>query len=341
MLSWAPSSESDLAGYNLYRSTSAEGEYIKVNPALITCTSYLDIGLAPNSDYYYKLSALDRSDNESVLSDAVNVKTFTIEEAFPVYLRYGGIVITSEGSYERIESGINDNSLQSAWVEKIEFLDKMGNLVNSASGTDIFDSNQLKPGEGLLVYLNYPLGFAPDISGWQVRWHCLDAEGEAFVAIATIPDTTAPLISNVAASNITKISAIITWTIDEPATSQVEYGLTTAYGTTTTLDSTLVTSHSVTLSGLSADTTYHYRVKSRGAAGNEAVSEDNAFTTAQPTLDTLTVHFIDVGQGDSILIDLGDIEVLIDGGGKTPGVTEYLNNYVDGALEVMIATQTT
>jgi hypothetical protein len=154
-------------------------------------------------------------------------------------------------------------------------------------------------------------------------------------------DTTAPVISGGTASGITAFSSVITWTTDEPATSQVEYGLTTAYGTTTTLDSTLVTSHSVTLSGLSADTTYHYRVKSRDAAGNEAVSEDNAFTTAQPTLDTLTVHFIDVGQGDSILIDLGDIEVLIDGGGKTPGVTEYLNNYVDGALEVMIATQTT
>jgi len=59
-----------------------------------------------------------------------------------------------------------------------------------------------------------------------------------------------------------------------------------------------------------------------------------------PTLTAkeLTVHFIDVGQGDSILIDLGEIEVLIDGGGKSPGVTAYLNNYVEGALEVLVAT---
>lgn len=52
----------------------------------------------------------------------------------------------------------------------------------------------------------------------------------------------------------------------------------------------------------------------------------------------LTVYFIDVGQGDSILIDLGDIEVLIDGGDRGPGVLNYLSSYVDGALEVMIAT---
>jgi competence protein ComEC len=52
----------------------------------------------------------------------------------------------------------------------------------------------------------------------------------------------------------------------------------------------------------------------------------------------LQVHFIDVGQGDSILIDYGTTEVLIDGGEKSPGVTDYLKKYVDGDLEVMVAT---
>jgi beta-lactamase superfamily II metal-dependent hydrolase len=54
--------------------------------------------------------------------------------------------------------------------------------------------------------------------------------------------------------------------------------------------------------------------------------------------DTLSVHFIDVGQGDSILIDLGETEALIDGGGKSSGVVSYLHAYVDGELEVMVAT---
>jgi competence protein ComEC len=68
-------------------------------------------------------------------------------------------------------------------------------------------------------------------------------------------------------------------------------------------------------------------------------------TTAAPLPSTpvltkgeLKVHFIDVGQGDSILIDLGETEVLIDGGEKSPGVVPYLEGYVDGPLEVMIAT---
>lgn len=61
--------------------------------------------------------------------------------------------------------------------------------------------------------------------------------------------------------------------------------------------------------------------------------------TPTPTPTTnLQVHFIDVGQGDAILLDLGDTEVLIDGGGRSPGVTEYLEDYVNGSLEVLIAT---
>jgi beta-lactamase superfamily II metal-dependent hydrolase len=52
----------------------------------------------------------------------------------------------------------------------------------------------------------------------------------------------------------------------------------------------------------------------------------------------LIVHFIDVGQGDAILIDLNETEVLIDGGDRSPGIVPYLKDYLDGPLEVMIVT---
>ena len=87
-----------------------------------------------------------------------------------------------------------------------------------------------------------------------------------------VPDTTPPTISSVSASSITQNSATITWTTNENADTQVEYGLTTAYGSQTTLDLSLVTSHSVSLSGLLASTLYHYRVKSKDASNNLATS---------------------------------------------------------------------
>jgi glucose/arabinose dehydrogenase/PKD repeat protein len=93
-------------------------------------------------------------------------------------------------------------------------------------------------------------------------------------------DTTAPTISSRTATAITSNASTITWITDEPATSQVNYGTTTSYGSTTPLDPALVTSHSVQLSGLSANTTYNYRVRSRDAAGNERVSSNSQFKTA-------------------------------------------------------------
>jgi hypothetical protein len=93
-------------------------------------------------------------------------------------------------------------------------------------------------------------------------------------------DKTPPVISGVGASDITTSTATITWTTDEWATSEVEYGLTTSYGSTASPAlPALVTSHSVTLSDLSAGTTYHFRVKSKDASENEAMSGDFTFTT--------------------------------------------------------------
>ncbi|WP_297363875.1 NAD(P)H-dependent oxidoreductase subunit E, partial [Thauera sp.] len=93
------------------------------------------------------------------------------------------------------------------------------------------------------------------------------------------PDLTPPVISNVASGNITQTSATITWDTDEASDAQVEYGLTAAYGASSPLNANFLTAHSVVLSGLTAGTTYHYRVKSRDAAGNLATSNDFTFTT--------------------------------------------------------------
>jgi type VI protein secretion system component Hcp len=92
-------------------------------------------------------------------------------------------------------------------------------------------------------------------------------------------DLAPPVLSGVASSGITSSAATITWTTNEAADSQVEYGATTAYGSSTALNPALVASHSQTLSGLVSSTTYHYRVKSRDAAGNLATSADFTFTT--------------------------------------------------------------
>lgn len=92
-----------------------------------------------------------------------------------------------------------------------------------------------------------------------------------------------PVITNVQATNITESSARISWTTSTAADSKVEYGLTTTYGSTATT-ATLVTGHLNVLSGLTQGTTYHYRVSSKDAYGQTAVSADFTFKTVADTV---------------------------------------------------------
>lgn len=127
-------------------------------------------------------------------------------------------------------------------------------------------------------------------------------------------DTIPPSITNISAQDISGTTATITWITDEPATSSVEFGEPTDYGSSTPLDENPLLAHSVSLSGLEPDTTYRYRVRPQDSSNNEAVSDDYTFTTAGSVSGQLAVHFINVGQGDAILVDYGTYEMLIDGG---------------------------
>lgn len=92
-------------------------------------------------------------------------------------------------------------------------------------------------------------------------------------------DTTPPVISSVATNNITSTSANVTWATNEVADSYVEYGPDTSYGSGSAIDSTMVTSHTRTLTSLASATTYHYRVVSKDPSGNIGRSSDVTFTT--------------------------------------------------------------
>ena len=100
------------------------------------------------------------------------------------------------------------------------------------------------------------------------------------VTMTVSNDLTPPVISGVAASTLSPFVAIVSWTTDEASDSQVEYGPTTAYGSLAPLTPALGTAHAQTVTGLAAGMLYHYRVRSRDAAGNLAVSGD--FTGTMP-----------------------------------------------------------
>ena len=111
----------------------------------------------------------------------------------------------------------------------------------------------------------------------------LPSDTPAPTATLAQTDTTPPAITEINVPSIDETSATITWTTDEPATSQVKYGLEDTYGKTSDIDEQLTTSHTVTLTGLKTDTVYHYRVISNDISGNETISAvDNTLKTPAP-----------------------------------------------------------
>lgn len=80
-LTWDANSETDLAGYNLYRSQNSFSDVSGMNPvngdSPISGTAYTDSTLQNGTTYYYRLTAEGNSGNESEVSGMVEVTPFS------------------------------------------------------------------------------------------------------------------------------------------------------------------------------------------------------------------------------------------------------------------------
>jgi len=92
-------------------------------------------------------------------------------------------------------------------------------------------------------------------------------------------DTNPPSIGEVDENEVSAVGATITWATDEKASSQVEYGISEAYGSKSDLVLDLVKNHAVELENLTPSTTYYYKVVSVDRAGNTADSSGWSFNT--------------------------------------------------------------
>jgi len=68
-LSW--NSSSGVAGYNVYRSTAANGSYARLNSTVNPSTAFMDSSVASGQTYYYAATSVDSSGQESSRSTPV------------------------------------------------------------------------------------------------------------------------------------------------------------------------------------------------------------------------------------------------------------------------------
>jgi len=95
-------------------------------------------------------------------------------------------------------------------------------------------------------------------------------------------DIIAPIISAISIGSVASTSASISWATNEPATSKVYFATSTPLDlsiATTVTGSGLLTAHALTLSPLTASTTYNYIIESKDVSNNIATTSQNFFTT--------------------------------------------------------------
>jgi hypothetical protein len=71
VLTWSANTEGNLAGYDVYRTTTSGGVSVKRNPTLLTSPTYTDTTVLNGVPYYYTVTAVNTSGESSVLSDEV------------------------------------------------------------------------------------------------------------------------------------------------------------------------------------------------------------------------------------------------------------------------------
>ncbi len=272
-LTWNPPTENedgsaldDLAGYIVYYGISSNTYTQSIDAGDVT--TYQVSGLSYDTDYYFVLTAYDVWGNESVTSTEKTVVIPAPDTTAPV--------ISS------IQSGsLTDSSSSVSWT------------TNEASDTQVEYGTSTSYGSTTTLSSSMVTSHSASLSGltsstlYHYRVLSRDATGNLATSgdntftTADPPDTTAPAMSSIQAGSVTYSAASVSWTTDEASDTQLEFGTSASYGSTTTLDSSMVTGHSESLSGLASATLYHYRVMSRDAAGNLATSGDNTFTTAE------------------------------------------------------------
>jgi hypothetical protein len=163
----------------------------------------------------------------------------------------------------------------SGYASTSVFVDPVNNNFRLKIGSPVIDM-------GANLSADSSLSFGNDIQT-QTRTGTWDIGADEFVPLN---------ISAVATSSISAFTATVTWTTDNLATSTVQYGLTTSYGSASSSLS-FVTSHTINLHSLTSNSTYHFRIVSTDAFGVSTTSSDYTFHTpdvSAPVIDSFTVQ---------------------------------------------------
>src|SRR6202011_1805549 len=215
-------------------------------------------GLTPNTAYHYKVTSVDGFGQSASSADAT--VTTLPPPALQLTVVQAGTITTTSAVITWTSSNPADSRVDYGLTTTYGASATNASHVSSHSMT----LTGLTPNTTYHFKVTSVDGFAQSASS-----------ADASFATLSLP---ALQLTVIQAGSITTTSATVTWTSSNAADSRVDYGLTSSYGTFVT-NASSVTSHSMTLTGLTANTAYHYKVTSVDGYAQSASSGDLSFTT--------------------------------------------------------------
>ncbi len=255
-----------------YGTTQSYGSHATLPATALLAHTAVLTGLAPNTTYYYCIHATD------LASNATNSCNHSVTT--------GAAPVTPDTTAPTV-SGVGASSLLQTEAAILWNTDELATgAVRYGLTTDY--GSQATVGTAGLEHAVSLTGLAAGTT----YHYCVDATdlaanvthscGHSFTTAATpsLIDANPPTISAVTVAPVTTSAATITWITSEVANGEVEYGLTASYGSATPLNTALSLTHTAEIPGLSANTQYHYRIRSSDEIGNVSITPDETFTTA-------------------------------------------------------------
>ena len=232
-----------------------------------------------STTYYYRISCMDNL-STNVSSSEQSFTTLPVQEVVDHSLPILSSVTASALTTTSVTVTWTTNKAASSYV-RFGTTTALGSL----QGDDSVNASSTNYVTSHTVTL---VGLTPSTQ-YSFKAMSIDANGNIgqstiamFTTTTPIPDTVPPVLSVPVAALVTDTSAVITWTTDELATSQVRYSATSGNLSNTTVQTTTHDlSHSVIVTGLTADTTYYYKAFSSDASGNAANSAEYSFKTTK------------------------------------------------------------
>ncbi|NOX77182.1 MAG: DUF1349 domain-containing protein [Gammaproteobacteria bacterium] len=131
-------------------------------------------------------------------------------------------------------------------------------------------------------------------------------------------DLTAPTISGTQVVT-TEVSATISWVTNEPASSELGYGVTNGYELGVLTSAAVGTNHTVELTGLTPGATYYFQLTATDSSGNSGSSPNQTFRMLGPQSDDFNTSTLNSRW--TVVDPLGDSSIVLTGNQVALSVT--------------------